>query len=120
MKVVIWCLVIVGVYFAYQYTIGNVFKQYEACYTTAEAKVLEVQDTTPGSKICVTRKLAYDEMIQCFTTLQRDNNLAGMLYDAAPVSKVVTKEFELHNEECPVNQIVAPKMSIYLKTGSNL
>jgi hypothetical protein len=120
MKVVIWCLVIVGVYFLYQYTIGKVFQQYEQCYTTAEAQVLEVQSSTSESKLCVTRKLAYDEMLQCFTALQRDNNLAGMLYDAAPVSKVVSKEFAIHNEECPVNQIVEPKMSIYLKTGSNL
>ena len=120
MKVVIWCLVIVGVYFAYQYTIGDVFKKYEECYTTAEQKVLEVQETASVSKLCVTRKLAYDEMLQCFTTLQRDNNLAGMLYDAAPVNKVVTKELEVHNEACPTNLVTPPKMSIYLKTGSSL
>lgn len=120
MKVVIWCLVIVGVYFLYQFTIGEVFKQYDECYTVAEAKILEVEQSTSESKLCVTRKLAYDEMVQCFTTLQRNNNLAGVLYDAAPVSRVVTNEFEAHNEQCPSNMIETPKMSIYLKTGSSL
>lgn len=113
-------MVIVGVYFGYQYTIGEVFKQYEQCYTTAEATVLDVQQSASNSKLCVTRKLAYDQMVQCFTTLQSENNLAGILYDAAPVSKVVKNEFEVHNEECPSNTIASPKMSIYLKTGSSL
>jgi hypothetical protein len=120
MKVVVWCLVLVGLYFLYQYTVGEVFREYERCYTAAEADVLEVQQSASESKLCVTRKLAYDEMVQCFTTLQSKNNLAGVLYDAAPVSRVVKKEFELHNEECPAHTITTPKMSIYLKTGSSL
>lgn len=119
MKIVVWCLVLVGLYFLYQYTLGNIFREYERCYDEAQSDITVANSMGSSSSQCVMKKLAYDEMLQCFTALQKENTMAGIVYDASSVTKNVKEEFTAHNEQCPAHQVEVPSMSIYLKNTSN-
>lgn len=120
MKIAIWCLIIVGIYFLYQRTVGDIFREYQRCYDDAAQKILEIEDTQSQSSQCTMQKLTYQEMDSCFSEIQKKSNFAGMIYDAAPVAKKVKTDITTHNDDCPAHQIEMPRMSIYLNSGKSL
>lgn len=117
MKLAIWAVLVVGVYFGYQFTIGNVFREYQSCHERAalELASLEVAETQK----CVVAKLEYEKMNECVIELQRSSNLVSFLYQAAPAKKDIDADLDLHNENCPSNEIDPPEQSFYISAGAS-
>lgn len=117
MKIVIWAVLVVGIYFGYQFTIGGVFKEYQDCYDTA-ALELASQDI-PDNQRCVVAKLEYDDMVSCVQNIQQASNLVGFLYQGSPARKEIEKDLETHNDECKLNKVKAPQEAFYISSGTS-
>lgn len=117
MKIAIWALLLVGLYFIYEYSIGSIFREYQSCYDKSETQLRDLTGT-PAS-ICVARKLVYEEMNQCIASVQNQKNVATFLYRASSVKGNLEKEYVIHNDDCPANKITPPTdNAFYLSTGS--
>lgn len=112
MKLAVLGLIIVGMYFIYQATVGNAFALYDECYQSTSTKIEQL--STSLSTVCVEEKLAFDELNYCVREVQRENNFYSFLYQAAPARKNIETAIETHNEACVSNQVDPPKDSFYL------
>ncbi|MDQ5951195.1 MAG: hypothetical protein QG639_472 [Patescibacteria group bacterium] len=117
MKIVVWCLLIVGVYLGYQFSIGAVFREYQDCYDTAALEL--ASGNVPENQLCVIEKLEYEEMSSCVQSIQQASNLVSFLYQASPAKKDIERDIEIHNEACPVNKIDPPPESFYISSGTS-
>lgn len=117
MKIALWALIVVGIYFLYQLTIGKVFHQYTNCYDIAKGN-LHPEDEAE-SAVCVSEKLVYDDLVSCIKKVEKQNNFAAFLYQASPSKRSIEADITDHNQACP-NQIVSlPKESFYISAGTN-
>lgn len=117
MKIAVWALIVVGIYFVYQATAGKIFREYQGCYDEAVAELANSQQSISNS--CVLEKLIYDEMNECVSTVQQNNNFSGFLYEASKAKKLIEADVEVHNEACPGNAVDSPQQSFYLPAGTN-
>jgi hypothetical protein len=116
MKILIWALIIVGIYLVYRFTIGTVLAKYDSCYQTAATKIVNSDVTI--SNICTFNKLTYEDMNTCITNVKQENNFAGFIYEGSKTKKVVDSDLELHNEACRSNMIKPPQETFYISTGT--
>lgn len=116
-KLAISVLIIVGIYFIYQFTVGSIFRKYQSCYDTAAVIVSEIDTTQTNA--CIIEKLTYTEMNGCIQDIQQENNFSAFLYEASGAKKSVDADISNHNEKCPSNEIDPPGEAFYLSAGAS-
>lgn len=112
MKIVVWLLVVVGVYFIYQMTVAETFRSYEHCYDKAKQEL--ANSTVSKSNQCSHERLVYEDMNSCVNAVQESGNFAGFLYQASKAQDNIEKDIETHNDDCPAYKLNAPIEAFYM------
>ena len=109
MKMLVFIIVAVAGYMAYQFFVQVHISNYKDCL----ARTTE-QQTATGQATCVEDTQILEELRACVVTVQKETALAGFLYAPTGTEQKTELLIETHNERCPEWEVDTVEEGLYL------
>lgn len=109
MKMLAFVIVAVVGYMAYQFFVQVHITNYTDCLAKATQ-----QQTTTGQPTCAEDNQILEELRACVATVQKDTNLAALLFEPTGTKQKTESLIETHNERCPDWRVDTVDAALYL------